>query len=325
MSKSQYRVLLIVVGLVCLFLTAGCAHNQAAEKGDTLQGWLDEHDKKADGEMDFDQHLAMARSQYSKGDYESAYLHYSKALTFHPEDVELRLMRADILVKRGLMEKALNEYMALYKLNNDDKKACLGVGKVYFSAGMYEKAKVFLKQASTGACDYSLADNLLGVIANWEGQPEIAKSYLMRAYYCDVENGEVLNNLGLSYLLLEEYELAAGFFRKAIRHGNTAPRVFNNLGLALAKSDRYTEAFEAFRSASSEAQAYNNIGYVLYLKGELDEAIKCFEMAIKLHSTYYKVAEDNLKRARTAMLDSRNQALLPILNTEHKTVMPQND
>lgn len=315
MSGKRLMSVAVIICLILTFCIAGCAKKEI-EGENTLQSWLDEHDSNNPEQFDYDQHVTVGNSHYSKGSYEKAFLHFSKALALKPEETSLRLLRADILVKRGLMEKALNEYMSIHKDFPENKEANLGVGKVYFAASMYRDAKKYLLLARDGSCEFSEADNLLGVIANWEGRPKKAKLYLVRAHTCDPDNGEILNNLGMSYLFLHEYEFAIVFFRKAIRMGNTSPKTFNNLGVALVKCEKYGEAFEAFRSAGDEAHAYNNIGYVLYLEGKVDKAVECFETAIRLHPTYYQVAAENLKRARTAMQGTEfgGDQVLPILD-----------
>jgi len=316
MSGKRFMSVAVIFCLILTCCLAGCAKKEI-EGDNTLQSWLDEHDSETSRVLDYDQHVTIGHRHYSKGSYEKAFLHFSKALALKPEDTNLRLLRGDILVRRGLMEKALNEYMGIHKDFPDNRQASLGVGKVYFAAGMYKDAKKYLSLASNGTCEFSQADNLLGVIANWEGRPLNAKISLLRAHTCNPDNGEILNNLGMSYLFLHEYEFAIVFFRKAIRKGCTPPKTFNNLGIALVKCEKYGEAFEAFRSAGDEAQAYNNMGYVLYLEGELKKAVECFETAIRIHPTYYQVAAGNLKRARTAMQGSElGGEVLSILDTQ---------
>jgi tetratricopeptide (TPR) repeat protein len=95
-----------------------------------------------------------------------------------------------------------------------------------------------------------------------------------------------------------EYEEAVESFREALQHTSSYPKIYNNLGLVLAKLGRYDAAFEAFSQAGDEAQAYNNLGCAYLQAGQRKEAIRAFEQAIQSKPTYYIKAGENLKRAR---------------------------
>jgi tetratricopeptide (TPR) repeat protein len=94
------------------------------------------------------------------------------------------------------------------------------------------------------------------------------------------------------------HQAAVDAFRKALELNFREPRVFNNLGLALAGMGRYDEAMDAFRKGGGDAQAYNNMGCIYLDGGKYPEAIKCFERAIALEPGFYAKASENLKKAR---------------------------
>jgi tetratricopeptide (TPR) repeat protein len=74
-------------------------------------------------------------------------------------------------------------------------------------------------------------------------------------------------------------------------------RSANNLGLLLVRLGRPAEALEAFRAGGSDARALNNLGYALYLQGEVGRARALFEKALDLSPAYYETAGENLKQA----------------------------
>jgi Tfp pilus assembly protein PilF len=94
------------------------------------------------------------------------------------------------------------------------------------------------------------------------------------------------------------YREAIDAFRQAIKVDPSYKRIYNNLGLVLAKINKYKEAMQAFRSGGDEAQAYNNLGCVYLLKSKKDKAIRAFEKAIEAKPTFYGTASDNLQRTR---------------------------
>jgi tetratricopeptide (TPR) repeat protein len=71
------------------------------------------------------------------------------------------------------------------------------------------------------------------------------------------------------------------------------------MGLALGLAGRYQEALETFKKVSDEATAYNNMGCVLLMKGDYQKASQAFETAIKLKPSFYTLANENLKKAKT--------------------------
>jgi tetratricopeptide (TPR) repeat protein len=83
--------------------------------------------------------------------------------------------------------------------------------------------------------------------------------------------------------------------------GSGQSKIHNNLGLALAKLNRYHDALESFRRASNEEEAYNNLGIFYLSNNEAGPAIACFKKAIELSPRYYDKANDNLMLAKRAL------------------------
>ena len=100
-----------------------------------------------------------------------------------------------------------------------------------------------------------------------------------------------------------EYEQAVLAFRNALKTDVSQERVYNNLGLALGKLQRYPEALEAFTKAGDKAKAYNNLGAVYLAQERYQEALAAFEKAIDLNPSYYKESNDNLHIAQQALSD----------------------
>ena len=93
---------------------------------------------------------------------------------------------------------------------------------------------------------------------------------------------------------------AINSFNKALQMKFTQKRVYNNLGLALCRTGRYSEALKAFREGGDEAQAYNNLGCFYLWDGKPEAAITSFEKAIGVKPSFYNKASENLRRAQTS-------------------------
>lgn len=304
------NVLSILIVALCFgLLLCGCKKN--TEKVD-LAGWVDEHDKEEEVKS-FEVYERDGDNYSAKNNLEQAYLLYSKALHLEPENLDLRVKRGNILFRKKLMEKALNEYLAVQKKEPMRHDVNLGLGKVYFAVSDHKLAYQYLEKARSGGCKYWEADAILGIIHDWQGDPVKGEEFLLEARECAPNNGDVLNNLGTNYLLQGRFEEAVDILLAAIKAGNIEKRVYNNLGIALVKTKKYKDAFEAFKMASDESRAFNNIGHVYYLQQDYKKAVACFEKALTLHPAYYDEAGENLKRAKAAMFaekaDSGDAAL----------------
>ncbi|SHI81355.1 tetratricopeptide repeat protein [Halodesulfovibrio aestuarii] len=286
---------ILIVALCFGLLLGGCKKNI---ENTNLSEWVDEHDKD---KKTFEGLEREGDKFSSQNNLEQAYLLYSKALQLKPKNVDLRVKRGNILFRKKLMEKALAEYQAAEKKEPARRDVNLGLGKVYFAVSDRNLAYQYLQKAQTDGCGYWEADALLGIIHDLRGDPLKGEELFKKARECAPNNGDILNNLGTSYLLQGRYEDAVDSFLAAIKAGNTKKRVYNNLGLALVKTKHYQDAFEAFKMASDEARAFNNIGHAYYLQQDYKKAIACFEKALTLHPAYYPEAGENLKRAKAAL------------------------
>ena len=70
----------------------------------------------------------------------------------------------------------------------------------------------------------------------------------------------------------------------------------------MGRQTRYEEALKAFRSAGSEHAAENNIAYIYFLNGYLDDAITHYERALQAEGDEELMVLRNLNAA----LDARD-------------------
>ncbi len=109
-----------------------------------------------------------------------------------------------------------------------------------------------------------------------------------------------LNNLGVSYLLSGDYERSAEALQDAVALGSDDPAVHNNLGLALGLLGRNADSFKTFRASGSVGDAYNNLGYVFFLRGDYDAAIRSYEKALLSDDTDMRRVIRNIYRAESS-------------------------
>lgn len=115
-----------------------------------------------------------------------------------------------------------------------------------------------------------------------------------KALELNPKDKEIHQALGVIYLTkLEDYPKAIKHFKEALDLDNNFSEASNNLGNAYAKTGKYTEAIEAYKTAISNPQyknaamALNNLGMVYYRLSRYDEALDAFKDAIKRYSNFY--------------------------------------
>jgi tetratricopeptide (TPR) repeat protein len=238
------------------------------------------------------------------GRSEAAFGQYARAAALAPSCIPARYHMGMALLQQGRSERALEAFNAVLSAEPDHAKALEGAGIVSFRNGLYDEAEARLTRAAHLDPSLHRAYAHLGAIHNYRGDFAAAvtafRTALDIAPDSTPDSAAVWNNLGMTYTMMEREADAVRAFAKALRLGAPLRRTSNNMGLALARMGRYPEALEAFRSAEGDAGAYNNLGYVHLMQERYDDAIACFETAIRLEPGYYERASENLRRARLA-------------------------
>jgi len=204
----------------------------------------------------------------------------------------------------------------------------------YFSAGQFSLAEQFSLAVLKSAPNHAKAFHLLGVIAWQKGDLGLAFDYLKRSLVCDgtvaahwVTLGNVYTaagnsresipyyeqalrlrpdyfeahkNLGVTLLILQDWEKAAENFRAAIRITPTVGSAYNYLGSALRGQGKLFEALNAFKQALSlqpdNAEIAYNLGITFYDLRELDQAVDYYRQALRLKPAFI-LASNNLADA----------------------------
>lgn len=109
-----------------------------------------------------------------------------------------------------------------------------------------------------------------------------------KAYELDPGNKEVLNAIGIIYLLyFDEMPKAVDFFQKAVKIDPEYAEAYNNLGVANEKMGKFDAAIPYYRKAVSNLMyatpenAFINMGRAYYRLGKYDDAVTVYKEAIK--------------------------------------------
>ena len=165
-----------------------------------------------------------------------------------------------------------------------------------------KKLMILIMAVFVGSCATASIENInkatahfkLGVSYLNENNVQPAFIEFRKAYELNPEDKEVLNAIGIIYLLkFEDYPKAIDFFQKAVNIDPDFAEAHNNLGFAYEKSKKFNEAIESYKKAlanliyRSPEKAYYNLAKVYYRLGKYDDAINAYKEALKRMTDFY--------------------------------------
>ena len=125
-------------------------------------------------------------------------------------------------------------------------------------------------------------------LAGWSqvGYWRDSVTLLSRAVAVTDGNWVAMNNLGISYEKLGQYQQAIGCYREALRIKPDDAKAWNNLGVSCEKLGQYQQAIgyyrEALRIKPDYAYAWNNLGVSYEKLGQYQQAIGCYREALRI-------------------------------------------
>lgn len=128
--------------------------------------------------------------------------------------------------------------------------------------------------------------NNLGYAYLNDGRLNEAYVELQKSLALNPDNKETLNYLGYISTLFKKYDQAASYYKRAIALDPDYAEALQNLGVMYADMGLWDEAIKYFKAAVSKpvygtpAQAYSNMGYAYYKKGDFVNAEKSLKDAL---------------------------------------------
>ena len=126
------------------------------------------------------------------------------------------------------------------------------------------------------------------------------------------------NNLGFLLLADDRPEEALGACEKAVGLDGAEARFRNNLGIAQAATGQEYEAYRTFKSTMSSADAAYMVAFAIERYGEIDDAIKWYEKALKYDPGHEQATErlevlrqDGVQVGQAEGADDPTAAMIP--------------
>lgn len=234
--------------------------------------------------------IEQAEAKIASGDYKDAIGLLEEILEKNTENAEAYFLKGK--AEMGLKEYEDAFYAFTEAIDIDDFNA-----EYYF-----ERANLLMdvNQVDRGITDYTMALNYatddsmrLDALTNRGSAKskirefESALEDFNNALKIDSLSWHVLNDIGMTYYGLEDFENSKIYIDKMIKHYPDRQFGYANMGFLLSEQEEYEESLKFFDKAlkisDEDAFVFNNRGYSFLKLGKLDKALDDIDRSIDLN------------------------------------------
>lgn len=315
-AANVWNLLPAVWGL-CLVTGIGCVHSEVphgrlSEIGSmesrtnahkTVSVPSDEPSELSDTSKD--EHERLGDTFARQGNWTLSLLHYERAIRMAPHQTRVRYKRGVLYLSHGLADEAETEFRTILRDDPRNAPALTGMGRALLHRGQLRQAGEWGQRALREDPGSWRVHALLGMIYDYQQQHVQAVAEYEAALRIKPNQPQLHNNLGRAWYLAGQYQQAAHHFEQALKVGQSDPHTYNNLGLALAMQRAYSRAWDAFRKAGSEPQAFYNLGVVYLEAGRARRAMACFKQAMDGSPSFYERAHEHYTLAQSILRKER--------------------
>ncbi len=271
----------------------------------------------------------------SEGDRAAQSGEFARALNFYSQGVELEESTAlwfkigRLHLDLGADALAWQAFNRVLQIDSRHAGAHEELGLMYLKSKRADAAHQHLEKAAEIDFSRWRTHNALGVLNDLAGEYNRARVYYQTAIQVGPKSAIVYNNLGYSYYMDGRLLRAEEIFREALKIDPGYKPAIRNLSLLHARRGEYNEAVEVLRQVAQASQAYNDIGYIALRNGDVEDARRLLQEAVRLSPQYYELANQNLKlideiQARTSTRSRQgitvNQRLVATVTSDESTV-----
>lgn len=293
MIRSANRYKSAIVAVLVLFTLGGCAMGGAP--------LVDEETQPPPVEQGLGEPvgLAVARGEalLISQQYEAAQTKFHKVLAREPDNYPAMLGLAEAQLGLRQLGDALAGFESVMESDETRAKALQGRGITLTLMGRGELGLPLLRQAVEREPGLWRSWNVIGRSHALEGDAEKALASYDRALLANGQAAPIYNNRGMTLIMTKRYSEAESSFRLALALDPALMAAKMNLRLALAWQGRYDEAVAELKRGEAP-RVLNNIGFVAMERGDFATAKIFFTKAMEISPSYYPVAAKNLEALR---------------------------
>ncbi|MFH0793130.1 MAG: tetratricopeptide repeat protein [bacterium] len=147
----------------------------------------------------FSYHVSKGDSLRKRNEYDRAAAEYLEALDYKSDDLECRLLLADMYKAAGRYEKAETHYFRAYRQAPSNARTLFKIGNFYLTLGKKADAINWFEKTLTLDPDYFYAHNNLGVLYMENGDAPKALTHFEAARRQEPTYANTYLNLGILY------------------------------------------------------------------------------------------------------------------------------
>lgn len=195
--------------------------------------------------------------------------------------------------KRDGTRKAIDEYVKVLDIKNDDYETYFKISKLLNDLGKIDESIEMLKILSKNKPTLYEANKMLGeLLSKKENFKEAINAYVLAIKYSP-EDANLYYGLGLDYSMLNEFSLAKECFLKSVEINSNLYNAYYRLGqIALLYRD-INEAEKFFTQSiygDVEKKSFYQLGKIYMMKNNKIKAKNFLEKSIENSSYFYKKA-----------------------------------
>jgi len=207
--------------------------------------------------------------------------------------VEVHLYQGNTYLREDNLDKALEEYLIAYDIDQKHIGAILNVGMTYFLKGHYNTATEYYQMAvevdpnfpGTITLKEALAQKVnIGVTF---GSPQMAIGWWKAAIEDNPDDFVAYNKLGLAYAELGQFQEAIDCFKKANEINPNHAESYAYIGATYNSLEQPEQAIpyleKAIELGSEDWQTYSSLAGSYFFTDRFSEAIPYFKKAIQLN------------------------------------------
>jgi tetratricopeptide (TPR) repeat protein len=212
---------------------------------------------------------------------------YGRACELNPNNLQACFNSGMIQHEEGMLHPALKSYERSLEIDPQQAKIWCNLGALQFQLGEFQKSVDSFNKAVALKPDYARAwDNLAGSLCALD-QLDEAERCCRRALNFKDGYADPYFKLGSISFQRGRMEEAEEAFRKVLEVNPGYPLAGHYLAMVLARTKRLEEALEICERAATPpgetelpSQAWMEMGFNLYERGEYELAIRAYERAL---------------------------------------------
>lgn len=272
--------------LLIALLTGACSES-VSEKTDPLAG-------------DIIDEAQLTQLMLSAGDAESAVRYFEQGLAREPERADFRRYLARSYARARRYPEAARVYQELMALQQETPSDRLDYAYVAMRLDNWEDAAA-LANGLPQTIDSPRRHMLDAMLADRNGEWDVADAAYGRAEEQAPNPADVLNNWGVSLMSRGEYDRAEGVFERAISYDSRLFSAKNNLALSRGLRRDYRLPVVPLTSEEKAVISYN-LGIIALRQGDRRVARGLFAKAVDEHPRHYQAAAAQLEQLEGAVI-----------------------